>query len=756
MKTISKALALIVLLMLSDFRFTQAQSRSEQKADAEAKKIRDEIFGANDPDFNITAAPENLKGEAAVILCQKLTQVFDKQGADIGISSNKSLSTTETLRKRIKLQDKSAVEAFSEFYFKSTKDIGVMIVKPDGKKVEVNLKDAVEVSDNTRIPTFYRSYYSFNYKYKKIAIPDLQPGDIIDYFYRISEDYNIPNLTTFAFGDVIVSLANSYPTLKQKFEFKVEKQFYINIKSLNGAPVLSPKNDVDGNFAVFSMAIENSDKMYDERWVYPFRSTPTIKYQVFFLRNEGTRTNYAVGERGKPKTSITPDEAVEQITNIYEDASNFLVMAYGSSINSYVKEQLGKETNPQKIAYAAYYFLRGLISVPALVSSYPGYLDQPYEAVYGKLSKPEMYGPVNEQINDEAFTKIMASVLKSKKVDFRVAFAVPRHIGNLEDAILANEFMWGIHVEGAKPFFMFAPSSSSHPQELDTRLQGVDAYLINPKGSKSGKKYEVVKVPVSTWEENSTLDKLKVQFDSEMETASFSREVTVKGINRDPYYDGTIIRADFMDAEMTKYDFKPEYIYKGKKDKVATLEAAIKSAREEAVKVRKDNQKADLENSGFEILSYDNFTLTRDGRDPAAPTILFSETFKVKNLMKKAGPTYILDAGKIIGDQLQVKEDELKRHYDIYMSNTRSFNYDIAITIPDGYKVEGIDKFNMNVDNATGFFKSTAKVEGNQLILTASKGYKTISEKKEAWPDMVKFLDEAYKFTQLKVVLKKA
>ena len=73
-----------------------------------------------------------------------------------------------------------------------------------------------------------------------------------------------------------------------------------------------------------------------------------------------------------------------------------------------------------------------------------------------------------------------------------------------------------------------------------------------------------------------------------------------------------------------------------------------------------------------------------------------------------------------------------------------------------GLEVEGIDKFNMNVDNATGFFKSTAKVEGNQLILTASKGYKTISEKKEAWPDMVKFLDEAYKFTQLKVVLKKA
>ncbi|MBK6642258.1 MAG: hypothetical protein IPG39_14050 [Bacteroidetes bacterium] len=103
-----------------------------------------------------------------------------------------------------------------------------------------------------------------------------------------------------------------------------------------------------------------------------------------------------------------------------------------------------------------------------------------------------------------------------------------------------------------------------------------------------------------------------------------------------------------------------------------------------------------------------------------------------------------------------MKEDELKRHYDIHMGNTRAFNYEIAVTIPDGYKVEGIDKLNKDVDNATGFFKSTAKVEGNQLIITASKAYKTIYEKKENWPEMVKFLDEAYKFTQVKVVLKKA
>ncbi|MBP9081938.1 MAG: DUF3857 domain-containing protein [Bacteroidia bacterium] len=749
-----KKCAFLFVALLITFS-ASAQSRSEQKADAEAKKIRDEVFGSSDKDFAVTAVPENLKKESAVIICQKLTQIFDKEGADIGISSNKSLSTSETIRKRIKLQDKSAVEAFSEFYFKNTKDIGILIEKPDGRKTEINLKEAVEVSDNTRIPSIYRSYYSFSFKYKKIAIPDLQPGDIIDYFYRVTETYYIPTVTQFAFNDVIVSLANSYPTIKQKFEFKVEKQFYINIKSLNGAPTLTPENQKEGNYSIYTMVLENQDKQHDERWVYPYRSTPTIKYQVFFLRSEGSKTNYAVGERGKPKTSITPDEAVEQITNIYEDAQSYLVMAYGSSVSSYVTEQLGKETDPAKIAYAAYSFLRGLISVPALVSSYPGYLDQPYESVKEALTDPDMYGPSNESINDEAFTKILASVLKKKKVDFRVAFAVPRHIGNLEDAILANEFIWGLHIEGSKPFFLFAPSAGSLPGELDARMQGVDAYLINPK-SKTGKKYEIKKVPVSTHETNATMEKLTVTFDESMEVASFNRNVTVKGLNKDPYYNSTIIVNDYLDTEMAKYDLKPRYIYKGKKDKMAIIETGVKNAREEAIKNRKDSQKAELEDSGFEIGTYDSFELMSDGREKEKSEIKFTEKFTVKNIIKKAGPTYILDAGKIIGEQLEVKEDELKRHYDIHMGNTRAFNYEIAVTIPDGYKVEGIDKLNKDVDNATGFFKSTAKVEGNQLIITASKAYKTIYEKKENWPEMVKFLDEAYKFTQVKVVLKKA
>jgi len=730
-----------------------AQSKAEQKAEAEAKKLRDKIYNSGDKDFDISVAPEKYKNEPAVILCQKLTQVFDKSGVDMVISNSKSLETSEILRKRIKLQDKSAVQAFSEFYFKSTNEIGVRIIKPDGKFTDVNMKDAVEVSNSVNIPSFYRSYYSFSYKYKKIAIPDLQPGDIIDYFYTISETYFIPGYPSFTFNDVIISLSNTYPTLKQKIEFKVEKQFYINIKSLNGAPNLTPQAAKEENFFVYTLELKDSDKYFDERWVYPYRSTPTIKYQVFFLRSEGTYTKYSLGERGKPKTSITPDEAVDQIRKVYEDA---MAMSYDNIVNDYISEKMGKETNPEKVSAEAYYYLRGLLSTPSITGSYPGYLDQSYESVLKSLSDIDLYGPANERMNDEIFTRTLANVLKKRKIPFRIAFAVPRHIGQLEDAILANEFLWSIYVDASKPFFLFAPSYASHPKEIDYRMEGVDAYVILPKNDSKAKKYEIKKVPVSTSAENNTHEKLQVNLDDGMELASIERNIIVKGKNKDVYFESTIIQADYADEEMKRYNLKPRYIYKGKKDKMALIDKAVISAREEAIKKRSDSQKAELEDNGFEIESYDSFILANDGRQPGKTEVNFSEKFKVKNIIKRAGPTYILEAGKLIGSQLQVKEDEMTRHYDVYMNFPRSFTYEISITIPEGYKIEGSEKLNMNVDNSTGTFKSTSKIEGGKLVLNVSKSYKNNFEKKESWNDMVKFLDEAYKFTQSKVVLKKA
>ena len=135
--------------------------------------------------------------------------------------------------------------------------------------------------------------------------------------------------------------------------------------------------------------------------------------------------------------------------------------------------------------------------------------------------------------------------------------------------------------------------------------------------------------------------------------------------------------------------------------------------------------------------------------------MLFSMKFQLDGLVKKAGPNYILEAGNFIGSQREIEEKHLKREVDVFLSSPRSFKYDIVLTIPDGYLVEGIENLTKSVDNATGGFQSVAKVEGNQLKIKVEKWYNHNFEKAKDWDKVLAFLQAANDFTSEKVLLKK-
>jgi hypothetical protein len=140
-----------------------------------------------------------------------------------------------------------------------------------------------------------------------------------------------------------------------------------------------------------------------------------------------------------------------------------------------------------------------------------------------------------------------------------------------------------------------------------------------------------------------------------------------------------------------------------------------------------------------------------------ADPFVFKEDFTIKSsILKKTGPNYVLEIGKLIGEQTHVEEKDRTRKYNISIQYPRSFTENITLTIPAGYTVSGLEKLNKKVENATGGFVSTAKVEGDKLIITANKYYINYSEPAANWKSMVEFLDAAYQFTQEKVLLKKS
>src|SRR5690606_29317469 len=134
---------------------------------------------------------------------------------------------------------------------------------------------------------------------------------------------------------------------------------------------------------------------------------------------------------------------------------------------------------------------------------------------------------------------------------------------------------------------------------------------------------------------------------------------------------------------------------------------------------------------------------------------IYDEEFEIENLTKKAGPNLIVDIGRFIERQTEVKEDQVARTRAVSMPYARSFSNRILFTIPDGYVVEGVDKLNMKVENETGGFTSSASVSGKTLTILTKKYYTRNAYTAEEWSKLVPFLNAATTFFSSKVLLKK-
>src|SRR5258705_4900602 len=120
-------------------------------------------------EFEVTAIPEKWKNESAVIIGQKTEYLFSR------LASGRKFTTTvrinEYIHKRIKLQDKNALEKFSTFYYVTMGNDGnaeYKIIKASGKEESVDMKTAIEEEED--LPAIYKPiYYKLNIKSMKIA-----------------------------------------------------------------------------------------------------------------------------------------------------------------------------------------------------------------------------------------------------------------------------------------------------------------------------------------------------------------------------------------------------------------------------------------------------------------------------------------------------------------------------------------------------------------------------------------------------------
>src|SRR6266496_1263160 len=126
------------------------------------------VFAQTDEEFKVTAIPDKWKNESAVIVGQKTEYNFKRLAA--GKNYSTVVRINEFIHKRIKLQDKNALEKFSTFYFATMGKDGnaaYNIIKANGEQETVDMKSAIE--EESDIPAIYKPiFYKLNFKSLKI------------------------------------------------------------------------------------------------------------------------------------------------------------------------------------------------------------------------------------------------------------------------------------------------------------------------------------------------------------------------------------------------------------------------------------------------------------------------------------------------------------------------------------------------------------------------------------------------------------
>jgi Domain of Unknown Function with PDB structure (DUF3857) len=714
---------------------------------------------------------EKWKNESAVVLNQKLTFGYYNK-----IFGNNIVK--ETVSKSIKLLDKAAVEEFSQFYFyesvyderkrekneKKGKDEGkikISVIKATGEKVKVNISDAVDV--DTDVPQFYRSYYVGDKIYKKIAIPNLNVGDVLDYQLEIEYNVNLNSQTTFhAFPAFYNTLASKYPIARQEFSFMLEQGFYLNMNTYNGAQKFKKLNkgiDLKGketdDMRTFQIVDENRDKLPKEMMSFPNTFYPSVKLQVVAKKNknDGAEGNTFTGEVDVAKATVTPEEVAQRFNKDFNTADYYGVDI--SDFDRYSKAHSIKTKAFDKKVQLIYDYVKYNFSL----NNSEVAINQSIKEWYFKKYERAMY-----PMKDFYFAVYMSKCFDKLDIKHEVIAVMPRNIGKISDLLLGEEISWIFKAEEqGKSIYLYPMNSyTTSDENRETYLYGGEAYAFYPSTKKSARENAVARrvvVPVPDPSTNTYKTKSKATFDDQLEKLNMEREVSSTGSLKSSTTPYTSLGLDFSNIYYKNYN--PTYeVPKEKPSKKEKKKTKSDIEYDEAKKELKDKQKelmkSELDDDYEDIASYDEFTLKCPGITEDSSTLVYQEKFKLNNLISKAGRNYTLEIGKILSKQPKMDEDDLKpRQSDIQMSFTKTLVNEVELTLPEGYTVEDLKELNLNVDNDLMLYKVESDLKEGKLNVKTTKIYKKVTAPKTEWKKIIDVFQAAYNFSQKKIILKK-
>lgn len=693
------------------------------------------MWGANEPPFTTNNTPDKYKNESAIIIGYKRSVSIDKKSrAGFFTRGEKSLIFYENVRFKIKLNDRNAVENFTEIYFRfNRKEDGfsARIFKPGvAEPITVSLADAVGVESTSDMPEFFKSFFdqqSGNQNhYFKVAIPGLEPGDILEYVSITQSKLNVASSGYIEFSPQYEVCNKSYPIMYNQIIMETDDKSFFKSMSFNGAPDF--KKEASDNPEFFRYVFTDNDRGVekDVNFITPFKVYPLAKFQVIYANNDKIK-GALIGSKGELKTGFPKEELAKKAWEDFAQTGAYYFGNYGTVQN-----------------YLNYTFAVAK-KADALEWTEKDYINK----MYYKLRNTVLYR--DNYYSDKTFAYMFAWLLTQRKINYDLIISISNNIGTLKDVLFDSEIRYVIRLNEKQ--YYFNCTEHSNPGDLVETLLNNEAYIIKEPLKKSGEQ-EITPIilPNTTEAENCEAVTINASMPASLDAVAVSRTSTFKGLSKTKNIDGAL--------KLTTY-ILDDWKNTGGAHPAENLNDADAESYNNFAKIIKDRakddkpqmQKRSLENEYSSKITFKNFRIDSDGRSLKKPDLVYTEDFDINGFIRKAGKKYLVNIPGLIGSQLQIKKQERNRKYDISVGYPRTLNWTINFKAPDGYTVDGVKELNTSVDNEAGSFITTASEANGVVSINVKKVYKQANMPKDKWSKMLEFVDAAYNFTFKNILL---
>ncbi|WP_430409086.1 hypothetical protein [Kordia sp.] len=322
----------------------------------------------------------------------------------------------------------------------------------------------------------------------------------------------------------------------------------------------------------------------------------------------------------------------------------------------------------------------------------------------------------NKSASDLGIIKVYGHFLTAANVEY-----LPMISANIYEQKVDPEFF---NPSALREFLIYVPKTGNYitPDRIEYRLSEIPFYILGNNGIyiNNELQYSFYKTKLSDPDYSRVVRNMNISFEDELEA--------VKIVQKQEYYGYWSI----------------------------TNRAVLNLAPDQSIKEFEDY----LTGSGIEdkvVKSYTTEYKDITQLEYNKPFIVNS-TITSESLLEEAGDSYIFQVGKVIGTQSELYQ-ETKRVNPILMQYPNQYDYEIVVTIPDGYNVEGLESLLIKKElldeegKQKCKFESNYKLEGNKLTISIQEFYKVSEYDIDQYDEFRNVINAASDFNKAAILM---